>query len=379
MAIFPTPSEFSTLETSNPHAELHTEFNNQRLFKRLAEKHRPKPYWQQYRKLHLAVSGISFLFNILSIFTAAALVYFFLFWLTGNVIVSASLTGLLLAGLEFMKRETAAKLFHIWLQFKTASPGMVLAVICLSSISTTASYFGAEKTVKQFAAPPDIESVIDATADTKYDIKEIDGQIRDAKKSTWKGKVTPAAQKTIDRLAATKDRLVGDMVRTKERTDARNDAAILDHEENTNTSAAAFAAFTLICEIGLILCLFYIQYYDYRSFAEYAHAANGKKIATNASVTNSTSYQSQAYSTTGNHNGIYNGANNDERRKIGFQYGNAQPTQNAQTVANGPIITARYCVHCGTGYHHGHARQKYCSEVCRVIAWKDRAVKKAMA
>jgi len=379
MAIFPTPSEFSTLETSNPHAELHTEFNNQRLFKRLAEKHRPKPYWQQYRKLHLAVSGISFLFNILSIFTAAALVYFFLFGLTGNVIVSASLTGLLLGGLEFMKRETAAKLFHIWLQFKTASPGMVLAVVCLSSISTTASYFGAEKTVKQFAAPPDIESISDATADTKYDIKEIDGQIRDAKKSTWKGKVTPAAQKTIDRLAATKDRLVGDMVRTKERTDARNDAAILDHEENTNTSAAAFAAFTLICEIGLILCLFYIQYYDYRSFAEYAHAANGKKIATNASGVHSGAYQSQAYSTTGNHNGIYNGPNNDERRKIGFRYGNAQPTQNAQTVVNGPIVTGRYCVHCGAAYHHGHARQKYCSEVCRVIAWKDRTVKKAMA
>ena len=374
MAIFPTPSEFSTLETSNPHAELHTEFNNQRLFKRLAEKHRPKPYWQQYRKLHLAVSSISFLFNILSIFTASALVYFFLFGLTGNVIVSASLTGLLLAGLEFMKRETAAKLFHIWLQFKTASPGMVLAVVCLSSISTTASYFGAEKTVKQFAAPPDIESVSDATADAKYDIKEIDGQIRDAKKSTWKGKITPAAQKTIDRLAATKDRLVADMVRTRERTDAKNDATILDHEENTNTNAASFAAFTFICEIGLILCLFYIQYYDYRSFAEYAHAANGKKIASNANGANSGAYQSQAYTSTGNHNGIYN----NERRKIGFQYGNTQPTQNAQTVTSGPVIAGRFCVHCGAGYHHGHARQKYCSEVCRVIAWKDRTMKKAI-
>ena len=362
MQLFPTrtqSNESTTLETKNPHTDLHAEFNNERLFSRLAEKHRPKPYWQQYKKLYVAVNGISFLFNLLSIFTASALVYFFVLGLTGSATVSAALTALLLFFLEYMKRETSGKLFHGWLQFKSAPAGMVLAVIGLACISTTASYYGADATVRQFTAPVQLESATEATTETAAHIAGIDGQIRDAKRTTWKGKLTPAAQRTVDRLTATKERLIGEQIRTRERTDQRNDEAENEHATQTNANAQTFAAFTLVCEIGLIVALFFLQYYDFRSFAEYSHAQRGAPKQARPMTQSRTQATAQTMTPAA----------------IGFQYSGRTetksvppPTQKTPTFEH----NGRHCIECGKGYVYGHARQKYCSTACRSSSWKSR-------
>ncbi|MEI6410001.1 MAG: hypothetical protein WCR52_11495 [Bacteroidota bacterium] len=375
------------LETINPHSERHDDFNNKRLFDRLEAKHKPKPYWKQYRILYLAVLGASFLFHVLSACTAAALIYFFLFGLTGSVTASGALTLAALAVLEFTKRETSAKFFHTRLQFGKMSSGLFAAVLGLSVISTAASYFGAEKTVHQFAKGPALMNADSSTMPLKVQIADLDKQIGDAKKMKWKGKLTVQGQNTLASLTAAKADLLTEQNRQQKRIDSKNDTAETEHKTTTNTNAGQFAAFTLLSEILLIFCLFYIQYYDFRSFAEYAHAhaeeqpepaaepMTAKPAAPNVRQNAPPAFQ---------HNG--NSLPTNERQPIGFAYANrnapAYAPARTQNVDTQNVITqtvaeqTRVCEHCGTAYVYGHRRQKFCTDQCRIDAWQNRTGRK---
>jgi hypothetical protein len=71
-----------------------------------------------------------------------------------------------------------------------------------------------------------------------------------------------------------------------------------------------------------------------------------------------------------------------ERRQIGFVKNDK--TENPETVKDlindkhtTKIVNEnRVCHHCGVNYIHGHHKQKYCSELCRVEAWEKRTGKR---
>ena len=377
---FPADEPSTTLETQNPYDGLHKDFNNSRLFKRLKEKHRPKPYWQSNRKMYLAVLSTSYLFNILSALTAAALVFMFVMGLTNSATISAVITCAALLSLEYMKRETAGKLFHGWLQYKSAPAGLIATVVLLSGISTTASYFGAEATVMQFTRPVQLTDMSDQIAPLEGQIKAIDEQINAAAQTTWAGKMTPRAQRAVDRLSASKAALTDELVRVRQRTDEMNDEATYEHEETTAMNASAFAFFTAFSELALLLCLFYCQYYDFRSFAEYAHvAAKGARVSNGYGrmngATSNGRYQPDdkpgqfevANELRIGHTDVIN-----ERPQIGFKYGNNAGISAGATNANRIGQSHRRCAFCDAEYIHGHSRQVYCSDVCRVTAWQGR-------
>lgn len=359
------------LQTTNPHSDRMADFNNKRLFDRLEEKHRPKAYWKQYRILYLAVLGASFLFHILSACTAAALIYFFLLSLIGSLIASGIFTLAALAALEFTKRETSSKFFHTRLQFGKMSGGLLAAVLGLSIISTAASYFGAEKTVHQFAKGPALVNADSTTQPLKAQIADIDKQIGDAKKMKWKGKITVQGQNTLAALATAKADLLAEQSRQQKRIDGNNDTATQEHKTTTSANGQQFAAFTLLSEILLILCLFYIQYYDFRSFAEYAHAhaeTTPEPPGPQAKATNGATQQNPAPAFTSNGNGLPK----NERQPIGFAYANRNAPARTQNVDD----HLRNCEHCGTAYIYGHRRQKFCTDQCRIDAWQDRTGRK---
>jgi predicted nucleic acid-binding Zn ribbon protein len=374
--IFPTNTDGAVLHTTNPHAERLKDFNNTRLFRRLEKKHEPKPYWKQFQRVYWAVFGVSFALNVLSALTAAALVYFFVLGLTGSTTASSIITGTLLLALETMKRETSAKLFHGWLQFKSASAGMVAAVIALSAISTAASYFGASETVEQFTPPPETIDVAVSTGPIEDQIAAIDQQILAQQKNTWNGVMTPRAQKVTDRLTASREKLTEELVRARERNDQMNDEITSEHDVTMTANAGAFALFTGVCEVALIFCLFYIQYYDYRSYAEYALASGG---ATDEKPGGAPQIE---YNQPG-HMG-YNAASGARARGIGFRYAGSGGSETGSETGNvtqsvtdpaGNEVThpdRRHCIFCGQSYQYGHRKQKFCSDVCRVSAWKQR-------
>lgn len=364
------------IPTENPHSTHHKEFANSRLFKRLEEKHQPKPYWKQYQGIYRAIVGTSFLFNILSALTASAVVFFFIQGLTGSATASAVITVLLLAVLEYMKRETGAKLFHGYLQFKSAAFGLVATVVLLSAISTAASYFGAAQIVESLTPPPALADVAEETSGIEGQIAGIDQQIQAAQRNTWQGRLTPRAQRTVERLTESRAALTDELTRTRERVDMANDELAETHTGEMTTNASTFALFTLICEIALIACLYFMQYYDYRSFSEYAisrdkNAQNGTQNGTQ----NGYRTQNGTHGTHGTHNvhRTQQVTNETQQRSIGFQYGRERAnTQSVtQTVTNSGA-ESRFCAHCGTTYIYGHSRQKFCSDACRIKNWKER-------
>jgi hypothetical protein len=384
---FPNEEPATTLQTSNPYDGLHKDFNNSRLFKRLKEKHQPKPYWKSNRKMYLAVLSTSYLFNILSALTAAALVFMFVMGLTNSATISAVITAAALLSLEYMKRETAGKLFHGALQFKSAPSGLIATVVLLSGISTTASYFGAEATVMQFTRPVQLTDMSDQIAPLEGQIKEIDDQIKSAAQTTWQGKMTPRAQRTVDRLSASKAALTDELVRVRQRTDEINDEATYEHEETTAMNASAFAFFTAFSELALLLCLFYCQYYDFRSFAEYAHVS-ARDAAKEASGRASNGFRRMNGEGRNHYEESLDMANQmrqmrqevSERPQIGFRYGthveSSVTNENRSLVPDiqqGKSANAlRKCACCQDEYVYGHSRQVYCSDVCRITAWKNK-------
>lgn len=398
---FPNEEPATTLQTSNPYDGLHKDFNNSRLFKRLKEKHQPKPYWKSNRKMYLAVLGTSYLFNILSALTAAALVFMFVMGLTNSATISAVITAAALISLEYMKRETAGKLFHGWLQFKSAPAGLIATVVLLSGISTTASYFGAEATVMQFTRPVQLTDMSDQIAPLEGQIKEIDDQIKAAAQNTWQGKMTPRAQRTVDRLSASKAALTDELVRVRQRTDEMNDEATYEHEETTAMNASAFAFFTAFSELALLLCLFYCQYYDFRSFAEYAHvsavaARNSPGISRSNGQTGFRKMNGEGLGGLNHYEDSLDMANSAQyanqhtdrqsnRPQIGFRYGNRSLVDSQKQVQEpkaAPVqiknaTGLRRCACCNEEYVYGHSRQVYCSDVCRITSWKAKERKKA--
>lgn len=384
---FPNDEPATTLQTSNPYDGLHKDFNNSRLFKRLKDKHQPKPYWKSNRKMYLAVLSTSYLFNILSALTAAALVFMFVMGLTNSATISAVITAAALVSLEYMKRETAGKLFHGWLQFKSAPAGLIATVILLSGISTTASYFGAEATVMQFTRPVQLTDMSDQIAPLEGQIKEIDDQIKAAAQNTWQGKMTQRAQKTVDRLSASKAALTDELVRVRQRTDDMNDEAMYEHEETTAMNASAFAFFTAFSELALLLCLFYCQYYDFRSFAEYSHVSamqsgNAPRAAgqtgfrrMNGDGLNGRNHYEESLDMA---NSVNRSAYPNERPQIGFRYGNRslEESENPPKVVKS-AIGLRRCACCNDEYVYGHSRQIYCSDVCRITTWKAKNTRNA--
>jgi hypothetical protein len=367
---FPTGAN-GGIPTENPHSQHHKEFANSRLFKRLEEKHQPKPYWKQYQGIYRAIVGTSFLFNILSALTASAVVFFFIQGLTGSATASAVITVFLLAVLEYMKRETGAKLFHGYLQFKSAAFGLVATVVLLSAISTAASYFGAAQIVESLTPPPALADVAEETSGIEGQIAGIDQQIQAAQRNTWQGKLTPRAQRTVERLTESRAALTDELTRTRERVDIANDELAETHTGEMTTNASTFALFTLICEIALIACLYFMQYYDYRSFSEYAISRD--KNAQNAHAGTQNGYRTQGTQNgnAGTHNGYRTQpvTNETQQRPIGFQYGATK--QHTQNVTQN-VTESRFCAHCGTTYIYGHSRQKFCSDACRIKNWKER-------
>ena len=351
--------------TTNPHSEHFNEFGNARLFERLQKKFKPKPYHYQYRIIRAVVLGSSFLFHILSAATAAALIWIFISKLISSELLAGAITFAALAALELSKRETSGRFFHDYLQFGKFSPALACAVIGLAAISTTCSFFGAEKAVKQFTAAPTLISADSTTAPLRSNLASIDQQISAARATKWNGKTTERSQRTIERLTRQKETILSELVRVQQRIDGKNDTTEADHTTTTEANAAGFAAFTLVCELLLILCLFYLEYYDYRSHAERCKKPAGSQLS---SVTDHTPAVS------------LNGSQRPIAATMNASDTGARATKvvyDTTKIVNGETRT---CEHCQTSYIRNHKKQRFCGSECRVNAWQEangREVKRA--
>ena len=340
--------------TTNPHSDNFTQFENTRLMSRLGKKFTPKPYWKNYALLRGVVLFSSYIFNVLSAATAAALVFFTLRALLGSDIVAGAITAAALVALELVKRETGTRLFSDLLQFRKMSPGLAGVVVLMMGLSTTASYFGAKRAVTEFTPPPATVRADTLTAPLLAQVTAADQQIKAAAQMKKKGVVTASAQRTIERLSRQKETALGEVARIQARTDTRNDNAETKHELSTKINANGFAAITLTSELLLLLCLWYLQFYDYRSFVEFCEKGTTTPPDGNAPPIPATTRQNAT---------TQNGAH--------VLHARADVLRSTDQSPNFALLpNQRTCEHCAAVYIYGHARQKFCTEKCRVESWQ---------
>lgn len=250
------------------------QFQKSGLFHRLKKKFTPSPYYLRFKEVRLLTFLASYLFNGFSALTAATLVFFFLESLTSLRIISVCVTFTFLALLEFLKRTTTANFFKDLLQFKTWSKGLAGAVILLIGISISFSYFGAKRIVKEWTPAPTLLNKDSLTAPILANIASIEAQINDARHTKWKGTTTSTSQQTIKALTEQKTAVLSELYRITGRTDERNDVQQNLHVSEIQLKAEHFAGFTFLLELLFILCAYYLEFYDYRSFTEFARQQN---------------------------------------------------------------------------------------------------------
>jgi hypothetical protein len=380
------------IPTKNPFADFFQSFTETTTRERLERKFQPLPYWRKFLILRLIALAASYLFNILSAATAATLVYLFTLSILPYHIAATIATLAAIVLLELSKRKTAGEFFKDRLQFAKTSGQLAAVILILTGLSITGSYFGAQRLVKEFHAGPDLIQTDSTAEPIRAQLAAIESQIQEARKTRWKGTTTVNSQRTIETLSKEKLILTERLAAIENNADQDNRQIKTAHAATVNLTAENFALITLVLELLFLLCAYYLQYYDWRSFVELAgiDQVDVDNVPVTALEENSNDATDPEASTAAIHNDHVNNAivtklaeealehtngngngqvKNEARRQIGFTKHNG-PVKDKSKFGNAT------CENCGKTYQRRTWNQRFCCETCRVQSWEERTGKK---
>lgn len=264
-------------------------FVNSRLATRLHDKFRDKPFFEKWSFITKQANAVSLILNTFSVFTGFTFLFFGLLFLMGisttfkdintptliSLAVASGLISIALLTLaESLKRGTAKKFFQEWLQYRRVS-FVVVGILLFSGTSIFFSYNGADRFVHEIRSSPTLIDIDSIRAYYNAEIVVTDSLIQDNfKKNSWKGKLSRKARPTNNTLHAEKARLATLRDETIKQSNIDNSGTLLAFNQETENVASSFALVQIGIELSLLLCLFWIEYYDYRSVAEFAEIRN---------------------------------------------------------------------------------------------------------
>ena len=264
-----------SIKTRNDYADAFERFQNSSLFERLDGKFQVKPFFERYRTFRLVALASSYGINIFAAATAFTCVFIFLQTLMQNSLLSATFAIGFLMAVEAFKRLTIPHFFKNLLQFGKVNFVKLALIMGLTAISVTLSYMGAKDTVQLFTPSVELTNVDSIRNTYESRIAILEGRLKDVKKSqSWRGKLTPEGQKTYNQISAQIATLEADKLQNANNTIAKNDEKALQHTRKTGVNAHYFGLFTLLLDLSLIGLLFFVEFYDFRSFTEFAKLNN---------------------------------------------------------------------------------------------------------
>lgn len=348
-------NEFTELSGKNPYAEHFENLQNTVFFQRLQQKFTPLPYYKKYKSLKWIALIASYLFNFFSGITASTLVYFFVLGLSASWIISALCTLIFIALIEAAKRKTNGLFFKDWLQFRKMSFSLLAILSLLLCLSVSFSYFGSKQLVQNFTPEPDLISSDSLTLPINAEIAAIDTQIAEARATKWQGVTTSKSQETIELLTKQKLGLQDKLFRIEGKEESSNDIIISTHIFGTDKKSEYFAALTFLLELFFILCAFYLEYYDYRSFAEFHrfdtntdtpthHNENIKENLENTNINLAYTRGDTKLQNGSHHNGVYKTA-----AVVKIDSTSKETIEKAIKLIRGRIASAHYRLRNGIG------------------------------
>jgi hypothetical protein len=274
----PKSIESLSLNTRNEYTDAFQRFQKSMLFERLMDKFKAQPFFERYRILRLIVLLSSYGINIFSVATAFTCVFVFLQTMLQNKLFTGVFSVAFLLGLEAFKRLTIPYFFKNLLQFRKINFIKLTFILCLTVVSVTLSYVGAKDTVRIFTPSVFLTNVDSMRNGYNERITILEVRLEDVRKShLWKGKLTTEGQIAYNQISNQIAMLEGDKLQNIGKAIAQNDEKALQNSRKTSVNAYFFGLFTLLLDVLLIGLLFFLEYYDYRSFTEFVKLDNQMK------------------------------------------------------------------------------------------------------
>lgn len=274
-------------------------FSKSRHYRRLQHKYREEPYEEAFRPLYIMAQGASFFANTLAIVTGFAFVFGFLYAMVAQLPYPAAISSFIslvfLVGLEIIQRFLGSRYFRYFYQYGYKGPyagrlhGLLIGMIVAGAISTYISYSGgftfteyaSTKPTKATAPQKDL-TAIDADFDPLINAaaQEADTYRRS---KLWKGKLSDKDASKYNALLAEKNQLVQQKLAAKSQANSWNETQLLradstftadlgSWEQDISRKGTNLGHFTIFFILLLHLCMWYMEYFDYRTAIQYARS-----------------------------------------------------------------------------------------------------------
>ena len=337
---------------------------------------RDKPFTEEFQGVYkISLWGQS-LAQVVTYATTAGLGVFALqhvIPLSWGIYIAVPLALLFAYGVERVKRSTLAIASKHLLKYKTFGfVGIVAAVVMCVSIA--AALYGAKELPGVFYPKP-IRTIDAASVELlTSDIAKVQADIDRTTTTLSSGKNWVAENRTLPRLQKERSALIEKRDAAQKDIAMRGDAdhaeALADREDKVQKMQVYAVGAAIIAELIFLFCTAFVFYYLFRAFAEMEQKDELEELPTTHQVPPA---QPQ-----------YNGStvtqnlrvDNDSTTKTVCTDASARADGKRATENNNVSPTLlpgqRLCEHCQTVYTYGHARQRFCTEKCRIENWQDR-------
>ena len=343
-----------------------------------------KPFTQEFSTVYKIAQWGQSVAQVVTYCTTAALgVYVFqhivpMWW---GIYIAVPLGLLFAFGAEKAKRSTLAISSKHILKYKTFGLVGFMAALAMC-ISIAAALLGSKELPGLVYPMParaiDPAAVVALTADidrVQSDINRVQSNLKSEKNWVAENRTLPKLQKERAALVEKRDAAT---TTAQGRGDADHAEALADRAAKVDKMQVYSVGAAIVAELIFLLCTGFIFYYLFRHFAETNHESSDAGDAPEAGNLAAKPATVAAPHANGHDVGTANGQaiQNPTRPPIGYAYANRNAPARTQTVETQNVhANQRLCAHCQQSYVYGHARQRYCTEVCRVAAWEGRTGK----
>jgi hypothetical protein len=349
-------------------------------FQRLNEKFKIKPFYLKYKGLKTFLNGFSYFIQLITVVVSFVCVVALLAPMM-NIYFAYLIATLSLSGIELLKRLTFKPTVKEFLQFqKVAVFGLILSLTALCA-SLWLTWNGGKETVFLLSDRPELLNVDSLTGYEKTRIKDLTAQLSEVKKTqSWKGVLTPKGQTSYNRITAQISKLDDKLGDKEKNLSDKNEATATAHTTATTEKATNFRFITVVLDILLFVLLAWLEFYDYRSFVEFAKLKN--------ETINDTLNLNDVRIDDNRIDDVRNNDNRtNEEKKIPFsenesrtvikgfrRYNDDDDEPTSQIKA--PQLKVIGCVHCKKDFEKKAPKHVFCSDSCRVASWENKTGKK---
>lgn len=358
-------------------------------------------FTERNEELKNVIVPLSYLLNAASALGAMYAIYFAFQFLANSIVFALLICGALLFGIERLKR-TVYRSYFDKLVMADNTNGWLVGVVVLIAISLGSTAFGTYKGTIDLAP---VATTIQSDTTLTYlqnEAERINGSIAASERTTWKGKITRKSQSAIKEYSQSQNKLYEAIAARMGMIDKQNQGITIDHKKDVQKAAIIVLIIAILIELALLACMYFLSKYAAYQYFEVLNQPppKKKKKKKRQNIGNSPPAAAPPPFQQINPNqprvqvkgflpNMVRHSRVDviDNKVLNDSQNTTQPTDlqtnNENRKANNDIravvktvvvkdANLRRCEHCEMEYIYKHNKQKYCSDNCRMMAWKKR-------